>query len=50
MKKTSVGKKVFPNIEAYIKQKDEKFENWKEVDKIKFEKKQTMYRLDVRKN
>lgn len=46
LKKTASGKNVFKKIEEFLTAKEEKYNNWKEVDKIKFEKKQTLYRFD----
>ena len=43
MKKTAVGKTVFKKIQDYLEVKEDKFKQWRDVDKIRFWKKQTSY-------
>lgn len=49
LKKTATAKKAFEKINDYLSTRDRKLATQREVERVKFEKRQTIYRFDTRK-
>ena len=49
LKKTATAKKAFEKINDFLNARERKLANQREVERVKFEKRQTIYRFDTRK-